>query len=164
MKDAGERDRYDLSSIVAVAVPVNFALPAVECILSGFAQTHHDAHESVSLALNLRQLHLPFEAEIRVPVEARVSPGSAHNEWRLDIRAAHNAALYPTFEGLLTLLPVGRCSAQLQLQGRYTVPFGALGKALDVTLMRGAAPSSLQRFVREVACRVAALARWVPTE
>ena len=122
-------------------------------ILKEFAQKPGRA----SLGLNVRQMHLPFQATICVAVDADVCPGEARNEWRLQIRAA---PLYPMFQGLLRLLPAEQSGAQLQIDGRYRVPFGALGRALDATVMRGAAESSLQRFVREIAYRVAALARW----
>ena len=113
-----------------------------------------------SLALNMRQLHLPFEATITVPVRADVVAGSARNEWRLHIQASHNPSMYPAFDGLLTLI-AAVSGSQLHLEGRYTAPFGAVGKAIDETFLKDAARSSLERFVREVAYRVAALAHWV---
>lgn len=145
-----------ISASAAIAVPADFAFPAVETILNEFAR----APGRAALALNVRQLHLPFQATISVAVHARVLPGEAHNEWRLQIRAAQHAPMYPTFEGLLKLLPAGRTGAQLLIDGRYTPPFGPLGRSIDATIMRGAAQSSLQRFVREVAFRVVALAHW----
>jgi hypothetical protein len=54
--------------------------------------------------------------------------------------------------------------SQLQLDGDYTAPFGAVGRAIDATLLRGAARASLERFVREVAYRVAALSLWTVHE
>lgn len=139
-----------------MTVPAHFALPAVETILNEFAQESGRA----SLALNVRQLRLPFQATIYVAVDARVLPGDAPNEWRIHICAARNPALYPTFDGVLTLVDAAAAGSVLQLEGEYDVPFGAVGRAIDVTLLRGAAISSLERFVREVAYRVAALARW----
>ncbi|HKU66950.1 MAG TPA: hypothetical protein VJP85_04145 [Candidatus Baltobacteraceae bacterium] len=130
-------------------------MPAVDAILSEFAQEPGRA----SLALNVRQLHLPFQATISVAISARIASGDAPNEWRLHIEAEHNPAVYPKFDGVLSLTSDG-CSSRLQLDGTYIAPFGAVGRAIDVTLLRGAARSSLDRFVRELAYRVAALSRW----
>lgn len=143
----------------AVNAPAAFARQAVETILSEFAQEPGRA----SLALNVRQLHLPFQATITVPIEARVSPGQAATEWQLHIEAARNPELYPKFDGVLSLCDQG-FGSQLQLDGDYTAPFGAVGRAIDATLLRGAARASLERFVREVAYRVAALSLWTVHE
>lgn len=146
----------NVSSSAAVAVPIHFALPALETILREFAQEPGRA----SLALNVRQLHLPFEATICVGIKARVSSGETRNEWHLQISAARNPRMYPTFDGVLTLIEVADSGSQLLLSGTYVVPFGALGRAIDVTLLRGAATSSLERFSRELAYRLTALAHW----
>lgn len=150
------RDGVRVSTATAITVPATFALPAIETILHEFAK--HPG--SASLALKIDQLHVPFQAMISVPVEACVSPGEGRNEWSLQIRAAANAHMYPTFEGVLTLVPAARTGSELQLNGTYLVPFGALGRAIDLTLLRGAAQSSLQRFVRDVANRIAMLSQW----
>jgi hypothetical protein len=138
----------------AIAAPAAFALPAVERILREFADPGN-----ASLALNISELHLPFQAVISVPVQARVAAGAARNEWRLEIRAADRAQLYPVFEGTLRLQRAGHGS-ELHLEGAYAVPLGTLGRAIDATVLRGAAGSSLQRFVREIAHRVAAISQW----
>lgn len=147
----------DVATSVTVSASTHFASPALETILKEFSQEAGRA----SLALNMRQLHLPFEAVIHVAVHAQVVPGETRDQWHLHIRAARNHALYPTFDGILTLTTAGERSCQLQLAGKYVVPFGAVGRAIDVTLLRGAARSSLERFLREVGYRVAVLAHWV---
>lgn len=145
-----------MRSSIALPVPARYALPAVEAILNEFAREPGRA----SLALNVRQLHLPFEATIAVAVDARVEPGEASNEWHLQIQAARNPGLYPKFDGVLTLIAANETDSQLQLDGAYTVPMGSVGRVVDATVLRGAAKTSLERFVREVAYRVAALTRW----
>lgn len=147
----------EVATSAALAVPAHFAFPALETILNEFSKEPGRA----SLALNVRQLHLPFEATISAPVEAHVAAGNARNEWRLHILATSNSAMYPTFDGVLTLITAGDSGSQLQLEGHYAVPFGAVGRAIDKTVLSGAARSSLQRFVRELAYRVAAIARWI---
>lgn len=138
----------------AIAQPAAFALPAVERILCDFANPG-----SASLALSISELHLPFQGVISVPVRALVAPGIARDEWLLQIEAQQRAALYPVFEGTLRLHRAGRGS-ELHLLGHYTVPLGTLGRAIDATLLSGAAESSLKRFVREIAHRVAAISQW----
>ena len=144
----------NIETATAIAAPAAFALPAVERILREFADPG-----SASLALNISELHLPFQAVISVPVKARVSAGCGRNEWRLRIQAAQHAQLYPVFEGALRLLRAGHTS-ELHLEGAYAVPLGTLGRAIDATVLRGAAEASLQRFVREIAHRVAAISHW----
>lgn len=146
-----------MGAATAIAVPATFALPALETILKEFTQ-HPGA---ASLALDIRQLHMPFEALISVPVDAHVTPGCGRNEWRLTICAANTPNLYPRFEGMLTLLSAARSGSQLQIDGCYSVPFGSFGHLVDLTVLRGAAEDSLRRFLRDVANKVATLSRWV---
>ncbi|HZT11889.1 MAG TPA: hypothetical protein VFA29_03765 [Candidatus Baltobacteraceae bacterium] len=145
-----------ISTATAIPVADAYALPALETVL-----TELNKHPgSASLALNMQELHIPLQAMISVPVEAQASPDGGRHAWHLEIRAASRPQMYPTFEGRLRLAPAGERSSELQLDGRYQVPLGALGKALDSTFLRGAAHASVQRFVRELAHRVAMLARW----
>jgi hypothetical protein len=146
-----------ISVSAAVDVPAVFAFSAVERILEEFALNPADA----SLALNVRELHLPFEVLVSVPIRTNVRPGNSRNEWHVEIYPVSNPQLYPTFEGVLTLVPAARSGTQIELSGGYSVPFGMVGHAIDLTLFRGAAASSLRRFVREIAHRVAALSHWV---
>ena len=138
----------------AISAPAAFALPAVERILREFADPG-----SASLALNIRELHLPFQAAISVPVRASVTRGMGRDEWRLQIRAERHPQFYPVFDGTLRLCCAGQAS-ELHLSGAYAVPLGALGRAIDSTVFNGAAEASLKRFVREVAHRVAAISQW----
>lgn len=139
-----------------MAIPAAFALPAIETILKEFSQRPGAA----SLALDVQQMHVPWEALITVPVRAHVTSAGSRNEWNLTICAASNSRMYPVFEGALKLLDAAAEGAQLQLEGVYVAPFGAIGRAIDVTLLRGIAESSLHRFVRDLANRVATLSHW----
>ena len=144
----------NIETRVAIGAPAAFALPAVERILREFADPG-----SASLALNISELHLPFQAVISVPVHACVAPHAGPNEWRRGNRAAERAQHNPQFDGMLSLERAVHGS-ELHLEGRYTVPLGTLGRVIDATVLRGAAESSLQRFVREIAHRVAAISQW----
>ncbi len=150
------RNGVRVSTATAIPLPAALALPALETVLKEFAKHPRSA----SLALDIEQLRVPFQAMVSVPVQAHVLPGESRNEWRLQIRAASKPQMYPAFDGVLTLVPATRNGSQLELSGAYIVPFGLLGRTLDVTLLRGMAQSSLQRFLRDVANRIAALSRW----
>lgn len=128
----------------------------METILKEYGQRPGAAN----LALNMQDMHVPLETLIAVPVCVVVKAGLSRNEWQLSICAAVKPQLYPTFEGQLRLLDAAACGAQIQLEGTYVVPLGAVGHAIDVTLLRGLAESSLHRFVRDLSIRVAALSRW----
>ena len=151
-----EKDGIRVNASTAITVPANYALPAIDTILREFVKQPGNA----ALALNMREMHLPFEALISVPIEARVSAGENVNEWRVVIRAASRAEMYPVFSGCLTLISAAQMGSQIELCGMYTVPLGRLGRAIDLTILRGVAQATLQRFVRELGNRVHALAHW----
>lgn len=145
-----------VESTTAIKVPAAYALPAVETILKEFAKVPGGA----ALALNLDELRTPFEALISVPVHMRFEAGDGRNQWRLQIRAASTPHLYPTFDGCLTLLDASSSGSELRLEGQYVAPFGKVGRVIDAALLQGIAQSSLRRFLRDIANRVAALSRW----
>jgi len=150
------KNGINVRTATAIRVPATFALAAVETILKEFSQ-----HEgSACLALDLQQMQAPFAAMISVPIQAHVTDGPSRHEWNLKIRAASRIDIYPKFEGILRLLPAAENGSELQLDGQYVVPFGAIGRTIDLTFLRGAAQSSLERFVRDIATRVAALSHW----
>ncbi|HTA38601.1 MAG TPA: hypothetical protein VK760_05975, partial [Candidatus Acidoferrales bacterium] len=67
------------------------------------------------------------------------------------IAASDGAKFFPTFEGTLAVSPVGTSACELWLQGRYDVPFGALGAAIDATVFKGTAKRSLTNLVELLA-------------
>ena len=150
------KNGVNVHTATAIRVPATFALAAIDTILEEFSQ--HEGH--ACLALDLQQMRAPFAATISVPIQARVTDGASRHEWNLKIRAASSIDVYPSFEGILKLLPAAENGSELQLDGQYVVPFGAIGRTIDLTFLRGAAQSSLERFVREIANRVAALSHW----
>lgn len=147
-----------VSTDIALNVPAAVALPALETILEEFKRCPAQA----ALALNMRDLHLPFEALVSVPIQMHIArlPSHGRNEWGIRICAAARPQLYPTFEGVLRLLLAGDRGSEVQLAGEYRVPLGPIGNALDATLFSGIAEQSLRRFVRDLTNRIAALARW----
>ena len=145
-----------ISTATAIPVADAYALPALETVL-----TELEKHPgSTSLALNMQELHVPLQAMVSVPVQAQVLADDERHAWHVEIRAASRPQMYPTFNGALRLVSCGERACELRLQGRYQVPLGALGRVIDSTFLRGAVDASMQRFVRELADRVAMLARW----
>lgn len=147
---------FDVTASSAIALDTTFALAAVETILKDACSETPQA----ALALNIAQLKVPLETMISVPIDLRVDSGDARNEWLLQLRAHSKPHLYPTFAGVLTLLPAGERGCQLQLRGEYVPPFGMVGRVIDSTVLGGVAQSSLHRFVKDIAHRVAAIAQW----
>jgi hypothetical protein len=147
---------FRVTASAAIASDTTFALAAVETILKDISSKTPQA----ALALNIPQLRVPLEAMISVPIDLHVDWGNARNEWHLEICASSQPHLYPTFVGVLALIPAAECGCQLHLSGEYAPPFGAFGRAIDATVLRGVARSSLQHFVQDIAHRVAAIAQW----
>jgi hypothetical protein len=70
---------------------------------------------------------------------------------RLRWSAARAAALFPSMEAELLVYPLSRDETQIELDGRYTPPLGALGGALDSLVGHRVADASVHRFVTDVA-------------
>ena len=70
--------------------------------------------------------------------------------------SARAAALFPSMEAELAIYPLSRDETQIDLQGRYTPPFGPVGGALDSLLGHRVADASVHRFVTDVATQLRA--------
>lgn len=115
---------------------------------------HEAPYEKLSLSVRLRDLAMPGEGELQVPVQAHVESRLQEWECRLVITAAADQRFFPRFEGDLTVTPDGRSECELWLQGHYDPPMGALGRGINVTLLRGAAERSLRTFLEWLAAEV----------
>jgi hypothetical protein len=74
--------------------------------------------------------------------------------------------LFPVLDADLALTSVNDVTSLLSVVGRYAPPFGGLGRALDRTLLAGAAQATVDDFVRELGrsiCQVAASQRAEPS-
>jgi hypothetical protein len=69
-------------------------------------------------------------------------------------RAARLEALFPVLEADLQVAAVGPRRTQLSLNGRYQPPLGAVGRALDRTLLHRIAEATVRDFLERVAARV----------
>ncbi|HUH08613.1 MAG TPA: CBS domain-containing protein [Egibacteraceae bacterium] len=92
-----------------------------------------------------------------VPAKSvRVTAGvAAHPDNRLRIPVMWHAeparTAFPEFEGALELEPMSEALSQLSMVGTYTLPLGAIGAAVDSTLLAGAAQRTAERLVGHVA-------------
>ncbi len=143
---------FKVSAVTAIRVPAIFALPAVDAALKEFA--HRPG--SGSLAVNVQELGFPLAATVGIPIEASVSDGRSRHEWEIEMRSATRAHMYPSFTGVLSVTQAGASGCELRLEGEYMVPLGEIGRVIDLTLFKGIAQSSLQRFVHDIAARVMA--------
>jgi hypothetical protein len=58
--------------------------------------------------------------------------------------------LFPALDADLALTAVNDVTSVMSIVGRYAPPFGGLGRALDRTLLAGAAQATVDAFVREL--------------
>lgn len=143
---------FKVDAGTAIRVPATFALPAVDAALKEISH----AAGSVSLTLNVKDFRLPLEATVGVPIETHVRGERSRHEWQIEIRSASKAYMYPSFTGVMSVVQAGANGCELRLEGEYIVPFGGIGRAIDRVLFRGAARSSLQHFVHDIAASVMA--------
>ncbi len=145
---------------VEILVPLQ--LPAAEArdealrVLEGVAKGTHP-YEHVMLTMGMRDLHIPLEGVLSVPVAASVEPRPMRWECRLQLEAEHNRQLFPRFDGTLTITPNGAHESELWLQGSYEPPLGAFGIGADATLLHGAAENSLRGFLTWLGAEVTRL-------
>ena len=72
---------------------------------------------------------------------------------------ARGAGLFPAMEATLHAYPLSAHETQLDLEGHYRPPLGALGSAADALLGHRIAQASVLRFLHEVAAHLTAAAR-----
>lgn len=132
----------------AVDAPANLTAPAVAAILEDLQREPGRAGMCVDLALDLQA---PIEVTVNVPVRLTVCRPSTEPFFDLSVGAATPHDYYPDFTGRLRVSAATAATCVLTLEGTYAVPLGALGIALDMTLLRGAAEASLARFLEYVA-------------
>jgi hypothetical protein len=68
--------------------------------------------------------------------------------------AAHSPALFPLMSAALSAWPLTSSETQLEIQGDYTPPFGAVGTAIDAAVGHRIAEASVHRFLDDVVERI----------
>lgn len=69
---------------------------------------------------------------------------------RLGWEAAKGSALFPKMEATLSAWPLAAEETQIEIEGSYQPPMGALGKALDGLVLHRLAEASVHRFLDDV--------------
>jgi hypothetical protein len=134
----------------ALDVPAGLAREELARIMQAIHE-RKPPYEDAALHVGLRDLRLPVSGEIGVPITTGVVDRPMQYTCTLKIAATDGAELFPTFDGTISVSPVGTAACELWLQGRYDVPFGAIGAAIDATLLKGAAKRSLTSLLEFLA-------------
>ncbi|MHB8147980.1 MAG: hypothetical protein ACYDGM_12070, partial [Vulcanimicrobiaceae bacterium] len=91
-------------------------------------------YDKLTLSVDFRDLHIRADGEVQVPVAARIENRPSGWEYDLEIQAAAKERFFPKFVGTLTVMPA-ETETELWLQGRYDLPLGPLGAAVDATVL-----------------------------
>jgi hypothetical protein len=143
-----------ISAGVPLDVPRELAAPVLEAVLRRFES------EAPGLSIDLaRDLQIPVEASVEVPVKVSLLTVRPPASYEIRLEAAEQRGYYPAFAGVLSIVTAGASRSTLELDGTYAVPLGALGEMLDMTLLAGAAESSLMRFLRRLSAETAGAVR-----
>jgi hypothetical protein len=63
--------------------------------------------------------------------------------------ASHAPSLFPLMSGQLSAWPLTSSETQIELEGQYTPPLGALGNAVDAAVGHRIAEATVRRFVED---------------
>lgn len=134
----------------ALDVPAGLAREELARIMQAIHE-RKPPYEDAALHVGLRDLRLPVSGEIGVPITTGVVDRPLQYTCTLKIAATEGTELFPTFDGTISVSPVGSSASELWLQGRYEVPFGAVGAVIDATLFKGTAKRSLSSLLEFLA-------------
>ncbi len=68
--------------------------------------------------------------------------------------AARAPALFPLMRARLSAWPTTSDETQLEIEGEYQPPFGALGNTLDAVLLHRVAQASVHRLLEDVIAQI----------
>ena len=148
---------------------VNRPFPAVKAALIADAKgvfqraTVSAAKRATAIAVSLKlevagievgkdvDIHvLGVDAHAHAPGDARTPAARFAIEWS----AKDGASFFPTMKGELAVYPLSPTETQLDFDGVYTPPLGALGAAADAVLGHRVARASVSRFLEDVVERL----------
>jgi hypothetical protein len=113
--------------------------------------------EGLASALRVQVAGFEIRKEIVIEVsgvrEAERPESIFAHEVRIALRwsAAEGHSFFPTMQAELTLYPLSSTETQLDLNGTYTPPFGALGAAIDALVGHRVAEACVHQFLVDVA-------------
>lgn len=128
---------------------------AIEIVRAATQAAASRAH-SVAAGLHVNVAGLKIGAEIDLKVAGIAEDtGETHAEKALHVdlewEAAQAPRLFPLMRGRLSAWPLSATETQLDFDGRYQPPLGALGTALDAMVGHRIAEASVHRFITDVA-------------
>jgi hypothetical protein len=106
------------------------------------------AREAARLHVQVGSLDLGVDVSIHV---VDVVSDDKTTKLRLTWSAATSAGLFPAMEATLAVYALTSTETQLELDGRYTPPLGALGAVIDAAVGHQIAQATVTRFIAEVA-------------
>jgi hypothetical protein len=114
---------------------------------------------NASLRAGLGPFDVGVDAKIRIRgVTDEVSPlGDMSTRIELAWTAARRAGLFPAMDAVLTVYPLSATETQLDLDGQYRPPMGAVGSALDALVGHRLAEAAVLRFLRDIAVYLTSL-------
>ena len=115
------------------------------------ASRAHSLASLLRVELGAVQLSAAIDVSVE-PLEESTAPGQVtrRSKLRFTWRATHNAGLFPTMDALLAIYPLSPQETQLDLQGSYRPPLGAIGSAVDALVGHRIAEASVLRFLQDV--------------
>ena len=112
------------------------------------------------IASTLRVAMGPLElgADVKIVVRSVHERASALGDSRTEVEIAWSAAsaagLFPSMEATLAIYPLSAHETQIELDGRYRPPLGAVGNVIDAVVGHRLAQASVLRFVQDIATRI----------
>jgi hypothetical protein len=130
----------------SIEIPAALARTELLRIMSAI-HGHQAPYEDAVLRVGLHDLRMPLPGDVSIPIEAEVQSRPLQYECGIKIAAGGSAEFFPKFSGTITISALGSGVSEMWLQGDYVVPLGALGEAIDATLLNGTAKRSLAAFL-----------------
>ena len=106
--------------------------------------------QSVAAELRVELGGVGVEADITISVE-NIEEKSSATRMQLEWESATMPNLFPLMKAEIAIYPLTATETQLDFQGTYEPPLGALGKAMNALVGHRIAEASVHRFVTDVA-------------
>ncbi len=118
------------------------------------ASRAHDVASTLRLTVGALEIGADVTIQVHAVNETVSALGDRRTEMEIAWTAASAAALFPSMSATLSIYPLSAHETQIELDGRYRPPLGAIGNALDALVGHRLAEASVLRFVQDVATRI----------
>lgn len=109
---------------------------------------------TLRVAVGALELGADVKIEVRSVNERASALGDRKTELQIAWSAATAAGLFPSMEATLSIYPLSAHETQIEIDGAYRPPLGAVGHALDAVVGHRIAEASVLRFVQDIAGRI----------